>query len=191
MVRVLSLGFVLLTLPLTLGAQPIVNPDFDSNLDGWNIHHGATFWSPEDYLGSSESGSMQMVKDWPQGPLVNNTQCVLVTAGMEMGIGSAVLVPLSGPPADVYLTLSYFTDSACIDSVSFDRSHGVPVQGSWVRFESSLFTVPGGVQSAMVMLQLNEVDAIPATAHFDHVQLFFFSDSFETGDTSRWSATVP
>jgi hypothetical protein len=190
MAKALTLGVLLLVSPALAGAQPIVNPDFDDNLDGWNIHFGATSWSPDhDYQDSSESGSMVMVKNWPVGPLVNNLQCVPVTEGMVVGIATEVLVPVTSPLAHIYLTLSYFTDESCLSYDSFDRSSEIPPQGAWVTVHTEAFTVPSGMHSAAVQLQMAEVDTIPATAYFDHVQLFIFRDGFESGNTTEWSSS--
>lgn len=107
----------------------------------------------------------------------------------------AAFKPVNYAPSVVFYTVTFHEDTLC--SMGFGNQVDIGffgIEGEWLVVTGLVGEVPVGSLSAgvSVILDSSNPDAI---TRFDDVHLgtdrILFVDGFESGDTSRWSTTVP
>jgi hypothetical protein len=169
----------------------LVNPDFDSDLAGWDT---SASWSDEDWQSSSSSGSATRVNDIGTiSGLPLAAQCVeLSDPASQYRLSAWILNPVgqTGPGyGNLYLAL--YDAAACDDAsmiAGFD-TESVQQTGVWEGVGVIVTTPPGAV-SAKVGSTVQKLGAGTLQVYLDHVILEvwdpIFSDGFETGDLTGW-----
>lgn len=178
----------------------LVNPDFDADLTGWQTVV-ATEWDPEDVEGSPASGSARVEVDFPPANLVGVLQCVPILPGGIYSLRAAGLFPAGQPSGDnisAIADITWWDGPACSDGSSsgLGRSQQVPQDGQWHILDFGPLLAPLWAASADVGgLVVRDDETVEPIAHFD--QFVFtgpevvFTDTFESGGTSGWSAVIP
>lgn len=185
---------------LTFRADPdnaFSNGHLDCDLADWTLTSadpGEIVHSPDDADGSALSGSVEITN------LAMNTefeisQCVVARAGVDSAVTG--LVRFAAAPT-VFASLTreceFFSASDCAGSTLGSSVASVlagDTGGAWVPF-GGLVASPEDAVSADCSIRVSNPTGADFTAWFD--QLYFdngnkvFSDGFESGDTSAWSA---
>jgi uncharacterized repeat protein (TIGR01451 family) len=124
-------------------------------------------------------------------------QCVPVAGGANLDLRVAMRVD-AGPTvvASLGSTCTFFNAPACgggtVGSQQFFEALS-DTAGGFASFEYNVST-PAAAVSASCRFEVESPFGDPFEAYLDHAFLGgseIFSDGFETGDTSRWSVTVP
>jgi 6-phosphogluconolactonase (cycloisomerase 2 family) len=186
-----------------LSSDLLRNPNFDSTIGLWSTQPatpGVVRFDAEDSDGWAVSGSALM--EFVAGTQVYGvSQCVEVGDTDDYIFGGRVRTasPSASAP-EAFGQVQYFGSTNCTTLLLGSEVLGGAVAGDtgglWVSLPQSPHTPPVGARSAYVSF-LAVAGAAPSFAtSFDTV--FFrielgamFADSFETGDTTQWSATVP
>ena len=200
LVALLGIGVGVLTMPMAAAQNLVVNGDFDNDVDGWTELSIPLSWDPtSDYQNSPASGSALIVNAIPFGNS-GATQCVSGIIGGETYHLSAWLRAPTGQNAEgmAGVFVWWWTGSNCGGSMSIGPATAyIFTSNSWVELVAPSEQAPPGTQSGTVYLNNQNKSSTPGaySASFDHVLLaasgVIFSDGFESGDTSAWSATVP
>jgi len=93
-----------------------------------------------------------------------------------------------------YLIVEFWSDSFCSQFIEGQGFFADEVFDTWVPFNTMPLQSPPGTGSVRYGLDLSNATTLPFTVHFDNAFLELgriFVDSFESGDTSAWSAVVP
>lgn len=148
-------------------ATPLVNPDFDTDLAGWNAFGGT--WASFDADGNPESGSVLLAGT------DQLSQCVPVTPGASAAGGASVFVP-SGQSgsANLFVSLRYHASADC-SGLGFNQQLFVNVVpfDAWTFVSASVFPeVPEGAHSGAFTLDFLSVQG-GFEAYFDAAHLTF------------------
>ena len=177
------------------------NGHFDCDLDSWGLNpptgneltHDASF----DADSSFDSGALAVL---PQTYMLSATQCVDVVPNSTMQVGGRFRVEGAvGDSVGVIARCETFGQAACGGAVQDTTSYVQFVSDTSQQWVLHAFNVAiaSATQSAQCRFEFQGLDQATVEVHAD--QLFattvpsmpFFSDGFETGDTSAWSQTNP
>jgi hypothetical protein len=165
------------TAGVTLAQNLIVNPDFDSNVAGWNFTTPGTFTHDPllDADSNPLSGSGRLDNT---SPVAFGTsfaaQCVAVTGGSSYDFRAEIRIG-SGQTQTGYamVVVNFFDGVSCggsyIDGVA---SPNVPstTTDTWVRWQAFTYTAPVAAASAQVSLWVNKAEASGSlVVNFDNV----------------------
>ncbi|MCB1032721.1 MAG: hypothetical protein KDD47_02675, partial [Acidobacteria bacterium] len=183
-------------------ANRFANGNFDCDLGGWTqaTTPGATLeHDGDDAEGSPESGSalgtVPFASASPEG--VRLSQCVAAPGGHDLDLSARFRIT-AGPtsPVSVSLVCEFYPASGCSGAVIETKSLIEAVIGTVPTWQPLVFhdeASPGSV-SARCALKLDAPAGVTFEGRFDRAVLLgpnpIFSDGFESGDTSAWSATV-
>jgi hypothetical protein len=162
-------------------ANLLVNPDFDSDLSGWQVDVSGTGSASHDAnVGSPDPGSAYLSATAP-GTTVTVSQCVAIaTPGIDL-------------IARTYTDSSNGTSSNAVQIEAFDSTDctGMPVDtkqtvnnadvGGWRERSLSGYPLDGQVQSVRVSFLIDSGDTTE-DVHFDHIVFVaesIFADGFE------------
>ncbi|MEM7479610.1 MAG: beta-propeller fold lactonase family protein [Acidobacteriota bacterium] len=180
----------------------LVNPNFDGDLSSWlrfPDDSSVVDFAAEDADLAPTSGSAGAVFS-ALDPVAYVTQCVALNAGLPHLVRG--LVRIDGgtdslPTASALVR--YFGSSNCgIDQLGEETSSVVSgdTLGLWEPFELPVLTIPPGTQSARVFFLVDGTGSTSYDAFFDNLVFGeqataeIFTDGFESGDTTLWSAAV-
>ncbi len=183
-------------------ANEISNPNFDTDLSGWdNPYARPAVWDSRDFADSPSSGSALLTEpDGNGAAFAILLQCLPVTEGAELE-GSAQVYQSSGQSCGDGHGLFWYryhdtTDCTGSQVGSLRFSSYSQVWDAWA--ETSINeTVPAHAQSAEFYLAVICQDAGQSlSVHFDNVvvivdSMAIFEDGFESSDLSGWSSSVP
>jgi hypothetical protein len=146
------------------------------------------------------------MEHWVASIDVNNatatcTQCVPVTELSTYTMSAWAYWP-DDPDVDqigtTRLAFGFYANPDCTSSLGPNEvAIGYPTTlDVWFQIVSDDYAAPAGAMSALVMfVTWQNLANMPVRARVDHLEFAVsprvFSDGFETGDTSAWSATVP
>jgi hypothetical protein len=178
------------------------NGHFDCDRNDWGLSAtaGATAAHDpgEDADGSPESGSVrgEVAFATADPEAVALDQCVDVASGTEIEAQTRYRI-VTGPTSQVAVSLecSFFTAPACGSAPLPDPPVNTQVTGTvdWQPLGLAA-TVPAGGASTRCTLMVQAVAGVTFEAWLDRAILtgpsVIFTDGFESGDTSAWSATV-
>jgi hypothetical protein len=200
--RLRGAGFLLalvVALPATSPAQ-LLNPTFDSDVAHWNLIGRGTLAHEASDGHLTANGALRVTG----GNAGNRTQSV-VGQCLDVSPSSSLDVALSfkvetGAPEACRLALFGSPSTNCRGlALEHEASISTPTSAAgWQRATGS-FTTTATTDSLEVRLHCYNVaaDLSTLTVLFDDVSVgggngsAIFSDGFETGDTSRWSDTIP
>ena len=184
----------------TWGQNLVLNPNFDIDVAGWAALTTATIeWSPLDAEGNPASGSALVANlSTTANDSTGAIQCIEGINGESL-IRFAADVMIPGGQLETghaHLLVQWYDESECGGAqVGLATTTGIYTTEPDVWYTDFDFAeAPLGAQSARLRLSVwkNE-DSGTLQAHFDDVSFVavVFVDSFESGDTTAWSATVP
>jgi hypothetical protein len=183
----------------------LVDPSFDDpTLASWPPDYvvQATWqWDPLDRGGSPTSGSGRFENMYVGATFtVTAKQCVNgLVSGQAFDAGVYVFFP-TGQAATGYgwVQLVFYAGPDCGGTHVVTLSTSYVTQespGVWHLSGTTLPAVPDGASSVRFVISSHKASTGGSLViHFDDAFLFLgglFSDGFESGDTSAWSATVP
>ena len=192
----LAFAFVL-TVSSAAADNLLSNPEFDTDLSGWDSFAS---WSTEDWESSLSSGSATMTNSIPSTSSVTVVKQCLTPATLANGyhLAGYILNP-SGQSGEGYgkLTLSFFSAADCDDPsfiIGYDTA-SVQQTGTWEQVELTQAT-PAEAVSMKVYVFLQKIGEPGAVQLFtDHLllepQAAIFLDGFELGSTAEWSESEP
>lgn len=169
--------------------DPLVNPGFATDLDGWTVLFGRpAAWSPLDVQAAPDSGSARVTNVLAPsngGTPLTLRQCLPVPGGTGWLFAADVLLP-AGEPVSTGGQLYVYghDDAAC--GLGIIASASVTAFGSvdsWIPVAGQL-SLPAGTRSISISLGVRKDVGIsaPASAHFDQVVLILdqvFVDGFD------------
>jgi hypothetical protein len=173
----------------------LTNPNFDTDLEGWTFSGaGSAEWNPADVDGSGSSGSVRWTATSYTGDQAIWQHVVSVPGNHEVSV--YIYVPsgqLVAPQPTIQMSFYSAPDCAGGTRDSFVTSQPVTTFDSWV-----LVTIPEHwaptADCVAIDLRLGAPSGSESVAYFDAVTLItpiVFSDGFESGNTSGWSASIP
>ncbi|HKI86436.1 MAG TPA: hypothetical protein VKA53_06805 [Thermoanaerobaculia bacterium] len=136
------------------GAQNmLVNPSFDSSLNGWKIDLFNPSFNQDDADGSPKSGSASVTLSGGSSTFsISLEQCVQVPAGFPGEL--SLKLKAKNPPANVPLAeVYYFPDSSCSQNIldsAFPSPDSIHLN-TWQTLSVSL-DAPSGTHSALILL---------------------------------------
>ncbi len=178
----------------------LLNPNFDQDLVGWLLNSPpptSTVHSAQDFDQATTSGSA-LVIDLSGPEPAALSQCLAGNAGAILTFGGAARIasPSAQEPA-VGALLEAFASPDCTGEPLAGAS-SVPLAGDggdlWQVLPAGALQVPDAAGSVLISFVVQAGTAAGFDVGFDDLLLFeqqIFADSFESGDTSEWSATVP
>lgn len=176
----------------------LVNPNFDSSIDGWvsgTPGNLTRLGEDSDLEPSSGTGSFVTNLATP----MSLGQCIPVLSGTQVEIGGRVRIEsTSATQPAIYGVAQFHSGTACTTPIGAAQPTPAVTgdsAGGWEALPATAVTAPLGARSALIGLVVDDNGTLTLQeVWFD--SLFargpapFYSDGFESGDTSRWSATV-
>ena len=196
MKTVVSLATALLLVTLSAAGTEnlVVNPEFDTDLDGWSPYGGT--WSPEDWQASPTSGSATRTLATGGASVPIADQCVDLAGApaFEYTLSAQVYMP-SGQTGtgSAHLSVGWFSSPGCITQIGGDDSPQVSTTGDWLETVGR-YQPPTGAVSLHLGVYLWTQTSGGFQAYTDHVVLIssgIFTDGFESGDLGAWSGSIP
>jgi 6-phosphogluconolactonase (cycloisomerase 2 family) len=193
-----------LVLPFqVLATDALRNPNFDSTINHWTTlpsTPGVVRFDADDSDEWAVSGSVLM--EFVDGtPVYGVSQCVAVSDLSNYQFGGRVRTESPSAIAPTaFGQVQYYGSTNCTTSVLGAEVLGGSVAGDtagvWVPLPDSSHTPPNGARSAFVSFVTVAGTAPGFATSFDtlyyQVELgALFSDGFESGDTTLWSAAFP
>ena len=169
-------------------ANLLLNPEFDTNLTGWNQPFGVpVVWSSTDHGSSPVSGSALVTNDDDPssgGVAIALEQCVPVLPQRTYLFGGQIHLPAGQPDfsAGVFL-VDTFTNASCSGAFVGTASVHQFESGAWLRSAGTV-TTAAGVQSMLFSLGVGK-DAgvsVPVQGYFDALFVLpdlVFADGFD------------
>ena len=173
----------------------LINPNFDSDLDGWGFAGpGSVDWDPADVDGSGSSGSVRWSSTEKTVDDAIWQNVVSVPGDHEVSV--YIYVPsgqIVAPQPTIRMSFYSTPDCAGGTRAGFLTSQPATTFDSWV-----LVAIPEHravtADCVNIELRLGAPSGSESVAYFDAVTLMtpiVFSNGFESGDTSGRSASVP
>ena len=177
----------------------LLNPNFDAAVAGWvSGTPGNLALDPEDSDLEVSSGAGTFVDNLATAMSIG--QCLVVSPGALLTLGGVVrLDSLSLTQPAAYAAAQFHSNALCSAPVGSPQAT-LPVAGdgggAWEILPERSVTVPAGAQSLLFGLVVDDNAAqnlldVGFDSLYARKPLPFFSDGFETGDTSRWSHAQP
>lgn len=177
----------------------LLNPNFDSTIDGW------VSGTPGNLTRLGEDSDLEPTSG--SGTFVNNLatamtlgQCVSLISGSQLEIGGRVRIASASPTQPrAYGVAQFHSGTACSAPTGVAQQTGSLTgdsAGIWEDLPTGVIAVPDGARSAVVGFVVDDngslaLQEVLLDNLFARGQASFFSDGFESGDTSRWSAAQP
>ena len=179
----------------------VVNPDFDTDVDGWIPFYDIDFiWEPLDCQGDPSSGSGFAAST--DAPTSNSgiIQCVEpIVAGDWYGLSAWLNIsPSQAGEGSARLFVWWRDGAGCTGTQTTAlATQFVASTAGWEQQTAIPEVAPAGTVSATLYLNITKSSPLGVDYYvsFDgidfHPAASIFSDGFEAGDTSRWSTAVP
>ncbi len=197
-VTVVFLGVSLAVPAVPAVANDLVNPDFASDLSGWE---NPFFGPPDnraDWIGTdggpeSGPGCLEEGSTFNNGGSSGLYQVVAVTAGQSYVLSGWSRVPSTVPGNGAFLSVDWVDASENVvgtgaSSWNFDAG------GGW-HYHFGIATAPAGAVAGRIRPSIQMVSAgtDESVARWDDLDFGpgLFRDGFEAGSTDFWSATTP
>ncbi len=172
------------------------NPNFDRDLEGWSLSSATEIdHDPLADATAASSGSAAFISHSGSGTNLSISQCLEVTSFTGLLVGGRVRVSsaFAQDPLLAVVVESY-DESGCAGTL-LERAIPGGLAGNnatWRSFQGPAM-VPDETISLRIIFDFEAGDASSFDAWLDELYLFetIFSDGFESGDTSRWSASMP
>jgi len=176
------------------------DPSTSPNLGGWTFSGGNPSdleHAIDDADGSPLSGSAR-ISNPSAATSLRLEQCVAATAGLLYRLSGRL--QLASPQfIGVAATCRIYPAAGCTGTPldTYGSTLLLPsTQGQWLPIGTpAWFEAPAGTMSAACGFSLSTPSGVAFTAELDRLeliqQLLIFSDGFETGDSSAWSAQSP
>ena len=181
------------------GPDLVVNGDFDTGVAGWTELSIPLVWDSSDYQDNPTSGSALILNNASSAANSGAIQCVNgIVGGDAYGLSTWLRVP-SGQTGSgrAGAFVWWYSEPSCAGTWLEESSTPyITTSDTWREVIASSAVAPSAAQSAKVYLNcFKETEAGTYQVFFDHVVFHLlgtvFADGFESGGTSRWSATVP
>lgn len=176
--------------------ENIVNGTFDTEvITGWILHNGSREWSAFDADGSPSSGSALLTNSDASSSSEMLFQCVPVTENSRYAIGAQLWIP-SGQSNTGIAAIGIYTyaSGTCSGAaLNFGSTDSATDLDRWVALDGVL-EAPAGAASAHVRVVVTRPNSGTYAAYLDNASLlgpFLFYDSFEAGNLTAWSSSVP
>jgi len=186
--------------PFAWGQNLVFNPTFDTDVAGWSAEGTSSIvWDSLDADGNPASGSALVTNlSTTANDSTGARQCVDgLTEATFYRFAADILVPGGqSETGHAHLLAQWYGGPGCGGGqVGLVDTFGISTSTPDVWYTDSVTAeAPAGTQSARLRLSIwkNE-ESGTLVAHFDNVEFAnqIFSDGFESGDTTAWSATVP
>jgi uncharacterized repeat protein (TIGR01451 family) len=173
--------------------------DFATDLDHWTPVGGAAgdfAWDLLDADGFAFSGSVRL-ENLSAATTLRLEQCIpLPPAPPYLLSGEVRTAAVTGSPVSVTGKVDYIL-GACVSPTVLATYATAPVTGGtvglWRRFTAPVDAPPLGATAVRVTFGAVSVAGDAFDTRLDNLSLVptLFADGFESGSTSRWSATVP
>jgi hypothetical protein len=182
-------------------AQNMVsNSDFNDDIAGWILFSVPIEWDASDWEGSPTSGSARFTNDVDGTMHAGTVTCVDgIDPGQSYDLGGMIRVP-SGQSGSGFTRygIHWWAGPGCTGTQSSDiTSPLVTESDSWIHVALGGITPPSGTQSAWIGFFNYKTSAGTASYVSYHDAVYFgvfggiFTDGFQNGSTSEWSATAP
>lgn len=165
-----------LLLALPAASQNLVtNGTFDTNVSGWGTFDPniVASWSALDAAGSSQSGSLLLSNNAPNGLNSGGYQCIAnVTPGQRLDAGGQIRIPSGGAVGQTFLIVFFLTNPNCSGSVVGPTNIvGASVFDAWTPVQLPNVVVPAGAGSAQVQLSIikNFPNTLSYQSYFDNL----------------------
>jgi hypothetical protein len=173
------------------------NPNFDGDLAGWDPS-SATEINHDPLMDptAATSGSATFINLSGAGANLSISQCLEEPSLTGLVVGGRARVTSALAQDPLFAVVVEFYDEAGCAGLVLDQVIPAGLAGdsavTWRSFQGTAI-VPDGAASLRVTFDFEAGDALTFDAWLDEVYLFetIFSDGFESGDTSRWSASTP
>jgi uncharacterized repeat protein (TIGR01451 family) len=180
----------------------LANGYFDCNLEGWSetsSDPSEVAYSAIDRDGSADSGSAAITNMFGDTDF-GISQCIVVdTSGgdLEVQFDGWIVLAAPAPGIGVQLGCTFFQGGGCsgaTTTTSVSATLMGDTEGQWLEMSRAM-TVPGGSQSGRCGVGLVDPVASGFEATVDELRVtasdVLFSDGFESGSTSAWTAVSP
>ena len=188
------------------------NPNFDTGVfnltpppdwDPLPASPVSVSFSGEDVDNAAASGSA-LLELASGSSFTSISQCVEIEELLSYNFGGRVRID-SGDPGvpDVFAMAQFHSSTNCTTGALGSEVMSVPVEGdtagAWSTFEATDVPAPATARSAYVTFLVDAGSSPAFEVYFDHLYIHepvifdapFFSDGFESGDTTSWSNSVP
>jgi hypothetical protein len=163
-----------LLLALPAASQNLVtNGTFATNIAGWGTFDPniVATWSPLDADGSTQSGSLLLTNQAPNGLNSGGYQCLgSVTPGKRLDIGGKIRIPSGGAQGQTFLIVFFLSNPNCSGSVVGPTNIvGATAFDAWTPVQIADVVVPAGAASAQFQLSVikNFPNALSYQSYFD------------------------
>ncbi|MEO8195215.1 MAG: beta-propeller fold lactonase family protein [Thermoanaerobaculia bacterium] len=174
--------------------------DFTTDLDAWTLTAGGPadiVNDPLDADGFPLSGSARL-QNLSGVTTLSMLQCIPVpTTDLFVLAGESRITAAPGSQVQVAAQAQYIAGTCAVPTGILSSFPTAPLIGDtgglWRRFARALGQAPVGATAIRVSISAVDVPGAAYDVRLDNLSLVstVFSDGFETGDSSRWSATVP
>ncbi len=171
----------------------LVNPDFDTDLAGWD---GPGVWDPADAFGSPSSGSATWINDYTAGGSTFVRQCVELSPWIEgFDVAAHVFIP-SGQPGSgyTYITVAFYSDPTCDTYIFAFGSQNAVAFDVWMLLNFTDWT-PNGAAGARIAVTNQKTapgdfQTFADSVYFAQNPEMVFGDGFESGDLAAWNVVA-
>ncbi|HEV7490096.1 MAG TPA: hypothetical protein VGO25_04780 [Rhodanobacteraceae bacterium] len=165
--RLLILGAGSMLALSATAANLIVNPDFDTSVDGWTTAtagNGTATLDPS--TGSPTAPSIHLVANPANSDVTITSSCMPIDDSNNVDLYTNI----KGNAGFAIATINTFSDAACVTGLTAMNSDSVPATGTWATYSMTDVALPDGTQSAQVLLTVTMGSSTSAgDANFDHV----------------------
>ena len=148
-------------------ANLIVNPDFDTSVDGWTTAtagNGTAELDPS--TGSPSAPSIHLVANPANSDVSISSSCMMIDDSNNVDLYTNI----KGNGGFSIATINTYSDTACTNGLTAINSDSYPATGTWGTYSMTDVVLPDGTQSAKVILTVTMGSSTSAgDANFDHV----------------------
>ena len=151
----LLLACCLLT-PVAQAQNLVTNPNFDTNLNGWNSSLGTIFDGTMDANGSPGSGSAKLTIGLsPSNFAIAISQCISgINGGTAYQFGGKLRFAVAPTGGYARVRVLFHSNSSCGANTGLVEGPDVTTTGSWLD-SNGQFVAPGGTQSVFFAVLIN------------------------------------
>ncbi|HEY8427857.1 MAG TPA: hypothetical protein VIL20_05760 [Sandaracinaceae bacterium] len=153
--------------------ERLVNGDFDTDLDGWNVvalGSSSASWDALDAVDSPSSGSIrtEMVYEG-QGNNVNASQCIDVAPGRPYSFGAWIRRQAGSGLGEGFVRVSWYDGTDCGGSfLSSSDAAAFGLHDTWVLAQLTDVLAPDTARSANFrLINLSQDETTPHVVYFD------------------------
>lgn len=164
-------------------ANLIVNPDFDSGVDGWTTAtagNGTATLDPS--TGFPSAPSILLVANPANSDVSISSSCMMIDDSNNVDLYTNI----KGNGGFAIAAINTYSDTTCTNGISAINSDSFPATGTWDTYSMTDVVLPDGTQSAKVVLTVTMGSSDSAgDANFDHVAFGETGTVFATVDINQ------